>query len=75
MSALDLQNWAVALNGVIPNDAAAISCQVPAATGQVSCSITVAWTENLVNANSAEQNTAAAMAALATPQYVMVVEP
>jgi type IV pilus assembly protein PilV len=75
MAALDLQNWAGALNGVIPNDQVTIACQVPAATGLVSCQITVSWAENLVNANSAEQNTAAATTALATPQYVMVVEP
>jgi type IV pilus assembly protein PilV len=75
MAALDLQNWGTNLNSVIPNETASIDCNLPSATSFVTCTITVTWKENLVNSNSAEQSNATVQTALATPTYVLIVQP
>ncbi len=75
MAAYDLQSWATNLNSLIPNDTASIDCKLPSATSYVTCTITVNWTENLVNSNSAQQINSTVQAALATPTYVLIVQP
>lgn len=75
MAAFDLQNWATNLNSVIPNETASIDCNLPSATSYVTCTITVSWTENLVNSNSAQQINSTVQTALATPTYVLIVQP
>jgi type IV pilus assembly protein PilV len=78
MAAYDLANWAGYVNNVIQNEAATIDCTLPApvaplVTSPVTCSITIAWAENLVSANSAQTSTNGA--SLTTPQYTLVIEP
>jgi type IV pilus assembly protein PilV len=75
MAAYDLQNWATALNNVIPNETVSIDCALPSVTVTVSCTITISWTENLVNSNSAQTVNATTQAALQTPTYTLVVDP
>ena len=80
MATYDLNNWATALNAVLPNALATISCSQPAAvapnpSSPVSCSIQIQWAENLVQSNSAQSAAAAAAAAANTPQYTVVVQP
>jgi type IV pilus assembly protein PilV len=75
MAAFDLTDWAGSINTLIPSSSTALNCSVPAAGSPPTCTITVTWTENLVNANSAQSNSTTAVTALATPQYVMVVQP
>jgi type IV pilus assembly protein PilV len=80
MAAYDFQTWLTAMNNVIPNETGSISCAIPPATAgiptpPVTCSITVSWTENLVNSNSAETVNATTQTSLQTPQYVLIVQP
>jgi hypothetical protein len=68
MANYDLDQWAQSINKVIPNEFVTISCQQPAPVAPVpalpvTCSISIAW---------AETN---GTAALATPQYTVVVQP
>jgi type IV pilus assembly protein PilV len=76
MAAYDLQDWATALNVVIPSDTVNIDCNLPVAGGFVTCTVTVKWNENLVNSNSAQTvNNVTTTLALATPTYTLVVQP
>jgi type IV pilus assembly protein PilV len=75
MAAYDLQQWASDLNNLVPNETVSIGCNLPTATSYVTCTITVSWNENLVNSNSAQQTNATVQAALATPTYVLIVQP
>jgi type IV pilus assembly protein PilV len=75
MAGYDLQNWATALNNVIPNETVNIDCTLPSATVTVSCTITISWTENLVNSNSAQSVNATTQTTLQTPTYTLVVQP
>jgi type IV pilus assembly protein PilV len=75
MASYDLQNWATNLNAVIPSDGVTIDCNLPTATGNVTCTIVVTWIENLVNSNSAQTNSAATQTALSKPTYTLVVQP
>jgi type IV pilus assembly protein PilV len=79
MAAYDLANWALALQGVLPNYSATVNC----GTGTpVSCTINIVWSENAVAVNSTEAS-AAASAASATailnafeyPSYTLYVQP
>jgi hypothetical protein len=68
------------MNTVIQNDTANIDCTMPpvvapATTSPVTCTITISWTENLVNSNSAQTVNATTQAALQTPTYVLIVQP
>jgi type IV pilus assembly protein PilV len=80
MAAYDFQSWVAAMNTVIQNDTANIDCTMPpvvapATTSPVTCTITISWTENLVNSNSAQTVNATTQAALQTPTYVLIVQP
>jgi type IV pilus assembly protein PilV len=69
MAFYDLQQWAIALNAVLPGYLATISCST---TGfPVTCTIQIQWTENAV-AVSSQQNQ---IGALAVPTYVLYVQP
>jgi type IV pilus assembly protein PilV len=70
LAAYDVQQWATALNGLMPSDAALIDCTLPAATSPVTCTVQINWTENEVAAN-----TTATGAAMPIPQYTLYVEP
>jgi type IV pilus assembly protein PilV len=72
----NLQKWAIDLNAVIPSDTVNIDCNLPTATGFVTCTVKVQWIENLVNSNSAQTvNNPTTTTALATPTYTLVVQP
>jgi type IV pilus assembly protein PilV len=65
MAAFDLKSWATAVNGLLPNYTATISC----GTGTpVSCTINMTWSENAVAVSGTTT-------ALATPSYSLYVEP
>jgi type IV pilus assembly protein PilV len=69
MASYDLQQWALALQAVLPGYYATITCtttlNIP-----VTCTIQIQWTENAVAANSQQTNIA-----LAAPTYTLFVQP
>ena len=73
MAAYDLQNWALALQGLLPNDAALISC----GAAPVTCTINIQWTENAIAINNQEAQALAAgpTAAIQNPSYTLYVQP
>ena len=68
IAAYDVQGWGDALYALLPGYTGTIAC--PAAIPVV-CTITIAWQENAVAANSSQTN----MAGLAPPTYTMGVVP
>jgi type IV pilus assembly protein PilV len=77
VAAYDLQQWATAMNNVMPNYNATIKCN---AFSPVNCTIQITWTERVVALNNDQ---AAAQAAAVTkgqssmlaPTYTLFVEP
>jgi type IV pilus assembly protein PilV len=65
----DMNQWAAAVNSVLPGYLATINCSQ--ANFPVTCTIQLEWTENGV-AVSAQQTQ---MSSLATPKYVLFVQP
>jgi type IV pilus assembly protein PilV len=66
MAAYDLQQWAIALNRLLPNVTGTVNCGT---APPVSCMINIQWIENAVATNTAET------VALAGPSYTLYVEP
>ncbi len=66
MAAYDLQQWAIALQKLLPNVTGSVTCGT---APPVSCMINIQWNENAVAINSQET------AALASPSYTLYVEP
>ncbi len=81
LAAQDVTDWANALSTAIPGGAATIKCTVATATVPTSCRITLTWTENLVQLNTAtatgatQADTKAALANVATTNYTLFVDP
>jgi type IV pilus assembly protein PilV len=71
MAAYDLQQWAVALNNVLPGYVATIACSPAISNVPVTCTITLQWAENAVASNGQQTQ----MGSLATPTYVLYVQP
>lgn len=69
MAAEDLQLWAKAVQSVLPNDSATITCQQAAGT-PVTCTIQIQWAEHIVNSNQQES-----VSALPATTYTLAVEP
>lgn len=69
MALYDLQNWAVAMNAVLPPYFATIACTTT--TPPVNCTIQIKWSENGVAINAQQAN----MATLALPTYQIFLEP
>jgi type IV pilus assembly protein PilV len=69
MAAYDLQQWAIALQALLPGYYATISCST--AAFPVTCTIQIQWTENAVAANAQQTN----MAGMQLPTYVLYVQP
>jgi type IV pilus assembly protein PilV len=69
MAAYDLKQWALAVNPLLPNYTATISCGIAT---PVSCNILITWSENAVAVNGTETSTTAAMQ---KPSYTLYVEP
>jgi type IV pilus assembly protein PilV len=77
MAAYDLQDWLgwtpnvnVGISTLLPNPTSTITCNQTATSAPIICSITISWTENLVNSN-----TGGTTAAIQTPSYTLYVEP
>jgi type IV pilus assembly protein PilV len=71
MAAADLQSWAVALNALIPNSQATITCDA----NPLICKISLAWTESLVAATNSNPLPAGTQAAIQNSNYVLYVQP
>lgn len=68
MAAFDVQQWAGALQALLPNDGAYVTCTT-SVIAPVNCTITVSWAENNMSINS--QGTIAQN----SPTYTLYVEP
>jgi type IV pilus assembly protein PilV len=68
LAAFDMQRWVVALNAMLPNPTATLTC--PNITIPVHCTISVSWSERSVAVNA--QATAGVMVG---PQYTLYVDP
>jgi type IV pilus assembly protein PilV len=69
MAFYDLQQWAIALQAVLPGYNATITCSTSGFP--VNCTIQIQWVENAVAANAAQTN----LVALQAPTYTVYVEP
>lgn len=69
MAGYDLAQWEQAMYNVVPNATTTISCATT--SNVVTCTLTVNWTENTVNANTQEQGNTA----FQNQSYQLVVEP
>ncbi|MGH8136579.1 MAG: type IV pilus modification protein PilV [Steroidobacteraceae bacterium] len=74
MAAYDLQLWATALQGLLPNDSAVIAC---GNITPITCTITINWFENAVGVNDqqAAREAVGTQAAMQNPTYVLYVQP
>lgn len=70
MAAYDLQQWASALQTLLPGAFSTITCSILTNT-PITCNIQIQWAENAVAANAAQNN----MNALQTPTYILYVQP
>jgi type IV pilus assembly protein PilV len=70
MAAYDVQQWAAAVNTVLPGYLATVSCTITVGI-PVTCTIQIQWSEGAVAGNSAQTN----MAALNQPTYTLFVQP
>lgn len=66
----DLTEWANALKTAIPNGSATVNCNKATATAPTSCKITLTWTENLVQLNTARNTSATSSAVSSALQNV-----
>ncbi len=74
VASYDLQQWANALNNLLPNVTAVVSC--PAGqTPPLGCTIQISWSENAVAINSQEASASTTAAAFQIPTYTLYVEP
>jgi type IV pilus assembly protein PilV len=70
MAAYDVQQWAAAVNAVLPGYLATITCTTAVGVA-VTCTIQLQWSESAVAGNSAQTN----MAGLNQPTYTLYVQP
>ena len=70
MAAYDVQQWAAALQALLPGSLGTITCTTVTAT-PVTCTIQIQWTESAVAANAQQTN----INALQAPTYVLYVQP
>ena len=70
MAAFDVQQWAAALNAVLPGYLATVNCTITVGI-PVTCTIQIQWSENAVAGNSQQTN----MAGLKPPTYTLFVQP
>jgi type IV pilus assembly protein PilV len=74
LAAYDLHQWALALQPMLPNYSATITCGT---VTPISCTIQIQWSENVVamNAQEALQQSNNPGAALQLPNYTLYVQP
>lgn len=70
MAAYDVQQWAAAMQPVLPGYLATITCTTIVGNA-VTCNIQIQWSENAVAGNSSQTN----MAGLNQPTYTLFVQP
>jgi type IV pilus assembly protein PilV len=70
VAAYDLQQWAQAVNALLPNPVSTITCTNVVGT-PINCTIQILWAEKAVAVNQQGTNSAAMQA----PTYVLYVEP
>jgi type IV pilus assembly protein PilV len=70
MAAFDVQQWALALQALLPGSFSTITCTTLTAI-PVTCTIQIQWAENAVAANAQQTN----LAAVQPPTYVLYVQP
>lgn len=70
MAAYDVQQWAAALQQVLPGYLATVNCTITVGI-PVTCTIQIQWSENAVAGNKQQTN----MANLAQPTYTLFVQP
>jgi type IV pilus assembly protein PilV len=70
MAAYDVNQWAAAVNVLLPNPLTTIQC-TNVVGSPVLCTITLTWAENIVALNNAANN----LAGMQAPTYVLYVEP
>lgn len=76
MAAYDLNQWGIALAGVLNGSTTTIGCaQDSTRNNVVTCTISVQWNENTVASNSQQNKTGAAPTAFQTQTYTLVVQP
>ena len=73
LASYDLQQWALALDQLLPNASATISC--PNQTPPLSCTIQIDWSENAVAINSTEATASSTTEQFDNPTYTLYVEP
>jgi type IV pilus assembly protein PilV len=76
MAAYDLNQWALALQPLLPNYTATVNCNnAPVA---VTCTVNIVWNENsavAINAQEAAQQAINPNATYESPSYTLIVEP
>jgi type IV pilus assembly protein PilV len=72
MAGYDLQNWANAVNALLPNPVSTVTCGT---TVPLSCTIDIKWVEQAVAANKQEAAAASTAAGFENTEYVLYVEP
>jgi type IV pilus assembly protein PilV len=70
MAGYDVQQWAAALQKVLPGYLATVNCTITVGI-PVTCTIQIQWSENAVAGNATQTN----MANLAQPTYTLFVQP
>jgi len=71
-AAFDLQQWANALQGLLPNDTATIACN---GLTPIACTVNITWSENAVAVNAQAAAAANSAAQFQLPSYTLYVEP
>ncbi len=74
LAAYDLEQWVLALNQLLPNVTAVVSCPTNQAP-PLSCTIQISWVENAVAVNAQEATASSTTEAFQTPTYTLYVEP
>lgn len=73
LASYDLEQWALALNQLLPSAKVTISC--PNATPPLTCTIQISWSENAVAINTTEAADVSTSEQFDTPTYTLYVEP
>ncbi|HTY94289.1 MAG TPA: type IV pilus modification protein PilV [Steroidobacteraceae bacterium] len=73
VAAYDVQQWGAALGQVVAGAQATITCNSGAVP--LSCTIQIAWQENVTSANNSAAAAGISSGALNLPQYTLYVEP
>ncbi len=73
IAAYDLQQWATAVQSVLPNDVVTIKCGT---LTPVSCTALLQWSENVANLNAQSAGQAStSTASMQVPDYTLYIEP